>query len=182
VTRVLRSLLPWAACALCAAGPAAGRPDQRTETWKLSALDAESAILLLERLQVLGPTGRLAAHPREPRTILVEGAPAELRAARSLLAELDKASRAELRIYVRPVMHLLPSRLAQELEAVFGRFGSRSAGQAPLFVVPDDSTAQLVVRTSRERYLVLDKLARRLDVAPSHRRLRVLTPVPEGFP
>ncbi|MGM0576343.1 MAG: hypothetical protein ACQEXJ_11485 [Myxococcota bacterium] len=160
---VLLVLLLWSGAA------AADDDGWRTDVLFLESMQAGHAATLYER--VLGtPPGVRVAPGRDAGTLVVRDTPARLDRFRALLGALDGPDRGMLHIYVRPVIHRTPSGLAALARDAFD-----AAGEAPLHMVPDDRSRNLVVQTAPETYRKLDRLLRRLDVrerTPNRRRQR----------
>lgn len=160
---LVSALLAWSA----RAEPA--RQSYRTEVIFLAALPAERALLLHER--VLGRVGESTiAQGRQANVVVVKDTPERLARFRALLAALDAEGAARLRVFVRPVQHLL----ASELAALAGEVMDDPA----LRMVPDDRSRQLVVMARPERYHALDRLLRKLDVPGDKDRQIRVTPAP----
>jgi len=167
----LRAALAAFAIGLLASGVRAepARQSYRTEVIFLKALPAERALLLHERL--LGAVGESnIVRGRQPNVVVVKDTPERLARFHALLAAFDKEGAARLRIFLRPVQHVLPSELAALAGEVLDDPGVR--------MVPDDRSGHLVVMSRSEAYQRLDRLLRKLDVpSDKGRRIRV-TPAP----
>ncbi len=156
----------------------AGPPDSyKTRTLRLKHMTAERAVALHER--VVGSQGEssIVARP-DGRSVIVHDTAPRLRRFRTLLRELDVADDGgERRLYVRPVLHVTPSRLAELALDVF----DQQKGADALKIIADDRAGVLVVSTTYPTYLKLDRLLRRLDSSPyrGRRAIRV-TPAPPG--
>jgi len=144
----------------------------RTEIIFLQEIEAERAIVLWDK--VIGPAPEATiVKGREPRVVVVRDRPERLARFHALIAALDRRGAAARRIYIRPVVNLLPSELARLLGDVVGPSGDE------LRLVPDDPTQRLVVITTEAIYRRVDLIARRLDVPGEGRSIRVL-PAPDG--
>jgi len=147
----------------------------RTEVVFLQGMQAERAITLWER--VIGPIPEATILPgKSPDVVVVKDTPERLVRFRALLGALTGGAAAD-RIYVRPVVHVLPSELAARLADLLADTPDRA-----VVLVPDDRSQRLVVKAQPARYLAIDKLARALDV-PSrggHRRVIGVEPEPPG--
>lgn len=163
-----RTLLVIALLALAAR--AAPAPDAyRTEVIFLSALPAERALLLHERLLGQAGEGNIV-RGRQPNVVVVKDTPERLARFHALLAALDREGAAQLRIFIRPVQHVM----ASELAALAGEVVDDPA----LRMVPDDRSRQLVVMARPETYRALDRLLRKLDVPSDKGRQIRVTPAP----
>ena len=150
--------------ALLAAGQA-GADTHRTHVFLLQAMQAEQAATLYERMLGLPPETRLVAG-RDGKSLIAHDTPERLERFTKLLSALDRDEGAGQRIYVRPVLHRIPSELAELVRQV--------VGQAAPTLVADDRSGALVVRARWPEYQELDTLLRRLDVpARGERALRV---------
>lgn len=141
----------------------------RTEVIFLAALPAERALLLHERL--IGQAGESnIVRGRQPNMVVVKDTPERLARFHALLAALDKDGAAGLRIFLRPVQHVLPSELAALASEVLDDPGVR--------MVADDRSRHLVVMSRPEAYQRLDRLLRKLDVPSEKGRQIRVTPAP----
>jgi len=132
----------------------------RTEVIFLGDMPAERALTLHER--VLGQEGEsTAVLGRQPNVIVIKDTPARLARFRELLAILDKPGAAEMHIYIRPVQYVLPSELVSLATEVMDEQAATRVR-----MVPDDRSQQLLVMCRPQTYTALDRLLRRLDVAP----------------
>lgn len=144
----------------------------RTEIIFLQEIEADRAIVLWER--VIGPAPEATiVKGREPNVVVVRDRPERLARFHALIAALDRRGAATRRIYIRPVVNLLPSELASLLDDVIRPSGDE------LRLVPDDPTQRLVAITTEAIYRRVDLIARRLDVPGEGRSIRVL-PAPDG--
>ncbi|MCC6623652.1 MAG: hypothetical protein IT385_20510 [Deltaproteobacteria bacterium] len=147
----------------------------RTEVVFLQGMQAERAITLWER--VIGPIPEATILPgKSPDVVVVKDTPARLARFRALVGALSGGGSAD-RIYVRPVVHVTPSALAERLAELLA--GTRDEA---VVLAPDDRSQRLVVKATPARYLAIDKLARALDVPPrgGQRRVIGVEPEPEG--
>jgi len=171
----LTALLVFAALLTSPAPAQASGDTYRTEIIFLKSLSVERAIALYERvIGVRSGTRVVEGHGAD--TVVVRDTPHQLARFRALLGVLDRADRGrdgEQRLYLRPVVHLAPSDLADLVRSVLD--GHRLL--AEVLMAPDDRSGQLVVRTTRDRYLTLDRLMRRLDV-PARDRERAIRTLP----
>ncbi|TNF23447.1 MAG: hypothetical protein EP329_27525 [Deltaproteobacteria bacterium] len=142
----------------------------RTDVIFLAHMPQKRAIALWEK--ILGPAGEARIIVGRAGTVVVYDTPPRLARFRALVEALDSGD-ASAHIYLRAVVHLPPSALADLIARVLGDAG----GEGRLVLVPDDRSGQLLVRTTPERYRVVDRLARRLDVPAGDRQraLRTLT-------
>jgi len=144
-----------------------------TDVIFLDALSAEAGVTLYERVIGFGP-GTHVAVGADPRSIVAHDTPERLARFRVLVSMLDHGGE-KLRLFVRPVVHLAPSRLATLLLDI-----TNPKARATFTLVPDDRSSKLVVRANAPVYDRLDTLIRRLDVpARAARRVHVV-PAPEG--
>jgi|GEM_PF-1537029 len=160
-----------ALCAPVAAavpGDATAADGYRTDVIFLEHMPQTRAIALWEK--VIHPAGEARIIAGRAGTVVVYDTPPRLTRFRALLKALDVGG-AEARIYLRPVVHLAPSALADLIDRVLGD----ARGRDRVVLVPDDRSGQLLVRTTSARYRVIDKLARRLDVPTAERRRAIRT-------
>lgn len=146
----------------------------KTEVIFLGDLPAERALALHERL--IGQSGEsTAVLGKSPNVIVVKDTPERLKRFHALLKALDVKGAAELRVFIRPVQHVLPSDLVTLASEVIAE-----GALAKVRMVPDDHSRQLIVMTTAKTYRALDKLLRRLDAAPEgdHQRGIRVTPAP----
>jgi len=155
--------------ASAARGASDGGGAYRTDVLFLAYLPPERAVMLWER--VLGAAGEAHVSVGRADTVVAYDTPPRLARFRALLTALDTPGAAAERLYLRPVVHLPPSALAALLHEAL------DDPRAPLVLVPDDRTGQLLVRATPARYATLDRLARRLDV-PAGDRAPAIRPLP----
>ena len=163
----MTGLVTAACCVLLAAG--AGSVDASPERVSLRAMSATQAILLYDTVLGSAPGATITASPAGDAVIL-EDSPARVSRFRDLITWLDRPGPNGRRIYARPIRHRAPSDLLEVTRRILGDTLGRDVALAA-----DDRSAHLVVRARPEEYASLDRLWRRLDVAPrDERRIFVL--------
>lgn len=154
---------------------AAGPYEEITTIIFLKTIKSDTAITLYERVVGKTPGTRLVR--RDERTLVVHDLRSRVARFTKLLAVLDLPSKSKVGLYIRPVIHRRPSELAALLDKLLA--DERSG--APLHIIADDRSGQLIVRATPATYATLDKLARRLDVpGRGGKKIRVL-PAPDDM-
>lgn len=148
-------ILLWAMAAALVMQP------MRTDIVFLKVMPRERAMLIYERLYQDTDGGEIQPG-RQQNMLVVRGPAGTLDAFRAVLERLDTAEATERRLFIRPTQHQSPSHLAALARQVMD-----ARGYAPVLILPDDRTKQLVISTTREQYRQLDALFRRLD-KPDH--------------
>ena len=174
--RFASPLLGLAVALVCGPARAEPSPSRVTAVIFLKHMPATRAVAIYER--VLGRIhGALASPGRDNRSVTVRDAPQRVDRFRKLLAKLDLPG-AELRVFVRPVLHRRPRELEQLITEVLKAKKTR----APVTMVADSASRQLVVCTTRRVYFhIIDPLARKLDQKqPVRRSIRTL-PAPRKY-
>ena len=164
----------WAAALWCAMA-SHPVPSPAPERIPLRAMSAQQAIELYTRIVSAGE-GTIVATP-EGDAVLLQDTPERSARFRRLLEHLDRRGPKGRRLYVRPVLHRLPSELAEVTRRILGDRIGRDVALAP-----DDRSQQLVVHTRPSTYVTLDRLLKKLDTPPrDEKRIFVLpgqTPIP----
>lgn len=172
LTRPAKLLLAVLVASLLGAAPAlAAKPTHRTDIIFLRAIPKERAAALYHRYMGPYPGSRIVVGANQNTVICHDTLP-RLAEFRELLELIDVPGAKRRRIYVRPVLHRVPTELAHLIAEALGPAVKR----APLVIVADDRGSRLVVSTTQAIYLKIDKIARRLDVRPRDggRKVRVV--------
>lgn len=171
-------LLSWGLLAVTAlACPALAEPAPTThvtQVFELRVMEPERAAALHGKL--LGPYAgtRVIVPQGKRRKLVVHDTRERLAWFARLVALLDVPGADEDRIFARPVAYRTPTELADLTRDVLGTAGRE------VLLVPDDRSATLLVKTSRDTYAQLDQLLRKLDrpAGPERRRAIRVTPAP----
>ncbi len=139
----------------------AAEDDVRTTVVLCKEMSAKRAKLLYEKVIGVGEKTKMVVDSKE-NSLVVRDYRSKLDRFKGLVRLLDIPGAGRLKIYVRPVLHLKPTVLAQKLLTVM-----KTVSKAMLRLVPDDRGKRLVVMTTWGAYRKLDILARRLDVRQS---------------
>ena len=150
-------------CLLMMSSPAHAADDISTQVVFLQKMPLSRADLIYLKVIGVGPDTRIEIVKKQ-RMLVVRDRKSRLRRFTVLIKALDKEGAAELRIFVRPVLHAEPALLAKKLTQVM-----KTVSRAPLTIVPDPRSRKLVVMTTRAAYKKIDILARRIDVRPKKR-------------
>jgi type II secretory pathway component GspD/PulD (secretin) len=145
------------------APPVHAADDVSTQVVMLQKMPVSRAALIYRKVIGVGSDTRIEISKKQ-RMLVVRDRKSRLTRFTALIVLLDKDGAAELRIFVRPVLHVEPTALAKQLKQVM-----KTVSRAPLTIVPDPRSRKLVVMTTRTAYKKLDILARRIDVRPRKR-------------
>ena len=148
---------------LVPASALAAEDEVRTTIVLCKQIPAKRAKLLYKKVIGVGKKTKMIIDKRE-NSLVIKDYRSKLNRFKALIRILDIPGAATLKIYVRPVLHLKASVLAEKLLQVM-----KKVSRVTLRIVPDDRGKRLVVMTTWPAYRKLDILARRLDVAPRRR-------------
>ena len=130
----------------------------RTTVVILKAMSLKRAELLYDKAVGRSAKTQIVVD-RRGRSLVVRDYRSKLEQYKALIGVLDAPGTKKLKIYVRPVVHLKASVLADKLKPLM-----KAVSRAPLRMAPMDRARRLVVMTTWPVYRKLDVLARRLDV------------------
>ena len=130
----------------------------RTTVVILKSMSLKRAELLYDKAVGRSAKTQIVVDKRG-RSLVVRDYRSKLEQYKSLISVMDAPGAKDLKVYVRPVIHLKASALADKLRPLM-----KAVSRSPLRMAPLDRARRLVVMTTWPVYRKLDVLARRLDV------------------
>ena len=135
-----------------------------TGVFRLINLKPKRAESIYRQFIVPGPDAKIVVDASD-RVLVIRDEAKRLQRFRSTLKRMDKKGSNGLGIFMRPVRYANPRTLAKQLgEILLDRFNH------PLRMVPDIAGSRILIMTTRPQYVVLHRLAQRLDKPDRTRR------------